>query len=47
MNAVQIIDLKTGTGADASAYGFSATDGFTAPKEADTAEDFADEDDDF
>jgi hypothetical protein len=47
MKAVQIIDLKTGNGADASAYGFSATDGFTAPEEATTATTFADEDDDF
>ena len=46
LKAVQIINLKSGGGADASAYGFSATEGFTAPA-AETAPDtdFSDEED--
>jgi len=46
LKAVQIIDLKSGGGADASAYGFSATEGFTAPeKETAPDTDFSDEED--
>ena len=48
LKAVQIIDLKSGGGTDASAYGFSATEGFTAPAtETATDTDFSDDDEDF
>ena len=50
LKAVQIIDLKSGGGTDASAYGFSAKEGFTAPEtETETATDtgFSDDDEDF
>lgn len=48
LKAVQVIELKTGGGADASAYGFEETQGFTAPQ-IPTAKDegFTDEDEDF
>jgi hypothetical protein len=44
LKAVQIIDLKTGGGADASSFGFEATEGYSAPK-IETAQDegFVDE----
>jgi len=46
LKAVQIIDLKTGGGADASAYGFSATEGFTSSQtETATESDFSDDED--
>lgn len=32
LKAVQIIDLKTGGGADASSFGFEATEGYSAPQ---------------
>lgn len=47
LKAVQIIELKTGGGADASSYGFSATEGFTAPTETTTSSEFSDDDEDF
>ena len=45
LKAVQIIDLKTGGGADASAYGFSATEGFTAPDRDSHGSEFSDDED--
>ena len=38
LKAVQIIDLKTGGGADASSFGFEATEGYSAPQ-VETAQD--------
>ena len=38
LKAVQIIDLKTGGGANASSFGFEATEGYSAPQ-VETAQD--------
>ena len=45
MKAVQVIDLKTGGGADAGAYGFGKEEGYEAPQQQAEQNEFVDTDD--
>lgn len=45
MKAVQVIELKTGGGADASSFGFGKEEGYEAPQQQAEQNDFVDEDD--
>lgn len=45
MKAVQVIELVTGKGADASSYGFDETEGYSAPSQGEENTDFNDDED--